>query len=159
MFKAEKFIKMFEIMEENVRNYKADILYDLEYIESFERKDYFIWALRPTGTTIVSLRNLVFNPYCKELSFEDIKNKLTMHQQNKSYYILDFNNSKTEIYTVSIEDIDDVINKILFMKRNFNNELRKLLSKNQSQKDAMMTLNNNNYFYQLVSKYFTCYLS
>lgn len=164
MFTVNKYQKMFEIMEKNVQSYKADILYDFEFIEKHDsilcnfqkRKEYFLWGLRPTGTTLLSLRDLVFNS--SELSFEEIKNKLTMCESNKVYYILDFNDSETKIYPVSVDNINNMVNNILAMRAECDEKIKDLLNQNQSEKDARKTLNNNYYFGQLVSEYFEDYL-
>lgn len=167
MFTANKYKEMFEIMEKNVQSYKADILYDFEFIEkhvSFfcnfqkrkKREEYFLWGLRPAGTTLLSLRDLVFGS--SKLSFEEIKNKLTMCESNKVYYILDFNDSETKIYPVSVDNINNIVNNILAMRAEYDEKVKELLNQNQSEKDARKTLNNNYYFGQLVSEHFEDYL-
>lgn len=167
MFTSNKYQKIFKIMEKNVQSHKADILYDFEFIEKHDsslcgfkkrkkREDYFLWGLRPTGTTILSVRDLVFSS--SKLSFEEIKNKLTMSHANKIYYILDFNDSETKIYPVSVENINNIINDILAMRAEYDERIKELLNQNQSEKNARKTLNNNYYFAQLVSEHFEGYL-
>lgn len=160
MFKAERYIKMQEVMENTLTSYKGDFLYDvskieesLDVLENFHtRETYFIWGLRPTGTTLYNLREVVFG---SDYNFDSVMNVIC-GTINKQWYLLNFNKKDTvlidEIKPESIEAFVDAVTK---MRNEYAVTLQHYIVKRPdlSQHGCKMALNTNHYFNALLTRY------
>lgn len=160
MFKAERYTKMMEIMENTLTSYKSDFLYDvskieesLDTLENFHtRETYFIWGLRPTGTTLYNLREVVFG---SDYNFDSVMNVIR-GTINKQWYLLDFNKKGAvlidEIKPESIEAFVDAMTK---MRNEYMVTLQHYIVNHpdSSQHSCKAEFNTNNYFNSLLTKY------